>query len=442
MAEIQTLQAALGLARSALKVADLVRQLYNAKEEADDLYCKVKHLHTISRNVYNVLRERSESHPRQNWSSAEIDVHESIEYSLRESRRCLLVLRGCLMPLNTTQSGEGHNRLASRIEYVFDKPMLNRQAETIKTNINMLTTNLILLQMLDKDKRPEILHPICQLNQAIAQDVARQEAVIIDELPKDERDAIVHDADAVGPSESSHDENEDVQHSDSELDINKGCSKCRKRNNPVPDSELTLAVKYGKPVIVKYWIEAGSDVGVLDKDDWTLLHHASHRVDYETIRCLMDSPKLREAQLMDARTRNGQTALMHVAGQVDATQSHEVAEVLIRSGCDVNITDSSEENRSALYLALDGSKTKERQRFIELLINNGADVSSVADTLPEKCKAYEVLQQKSKDGQQRQRDTTQQDEGGMSPPSRKTSFSTAIGRKLSKVLTKDSGSST
>ena len=440
MAEIQTITAAVSLAKLAIQTAGLVHQVYRARKDADDLYCKVKHLHTVSKLVSQVLKNRQRSYPPASWSEDERDVQTSIFESLEECNRCLIMLDQCLLPLQTKASGEGHLRIAGRFNYVFDKPFINRQTELVKTQIDILKVNLDLVNLLDNGRILEAVRPVRQLNQEVANHALQQgNRIIADFVPQETQDAIDHEREQSRPGSVSAIDTDSQDH-DPHFSIENGCPECKQRGSPVPDTSLAIAVKYKQPASVRYWIERGEDVKVLDKDEWTLLHHATHRVDYESVMHLLHTPAASE--LLDAQTRDGQTALMHVASYVETEGSYEIAQAFIQSRCSIDLPDYSEDHRTALYFAVDGSKTDNRQKFVKLLVDNGARVSPLWDKLQRQCKAYEVLQRRKddEDGQKKQQEQRRQS-GGFSPPNRKTSFSATFEntrRKLSKVFTNDS----
>ena len=437
MAEIQTITAAVSLAKLAIQTAGLVQQVYRAGKDADDLYCKVKHLHTVSKLVSRVLKNRQQSCPPTSWSEDERDVQTSIFESLEECNSCLIMLDQCLLPLQTKASGEGHLRIASRFNYVFDKPFISRQTELIKTQIDILKVNLDLVNLLDNGRILEAVRPIRQLNQEVANQALQQgNKIMADFVPKETQDAINHERERSRPSSVSAIDS-DSENQDPHFSIENGCPECKQRGSPVPDTSLAIAVKYKQPASVKYWIDRGEDVKVEDKDKWTLLHHATHRVDPESVKYLLRTPEA--SGLLDAQTTDGQTALMHVASYVETEGSYEIAEAFIQSHCSIDLNDYSEDHRTALYFAVNGSKTDNRQNFIRLLVDNGATVSPVWDQLKGQCKAYEVLQRR-KDVEARQKKEQEQrrPSGGVSPPNRKSSFVGSMSRKLSKVFTNDS----
>lgn len=292
-----------------------------------------------------------------------------------------------------------------RINFVCSAKFITGQKDLIKTHIDNLTIDILLLQSLDQTSTLERLK---HLDKALVRNASAQR-LALDNLGQPESDN-----EAPEPNrELSGDESE------TELDLSQRCQKCLLWKTIVPETPLEMAVKHREADRVRDLVPTvkREELTIRDADDWTLLHHATHLVDYATVTHILSRNEALEPQFLNAQAKDGATALVHTAAQADADDSYKIADELVRNNCDVNISDLSDDNRTALWWAVNGAHSKHRERMVDLLVQQGATVTSVrTGNLQEQAKRYPSIEEAFK------KEDTGRD---------------GFGRRLTKVLTSD-----
>jgi len=160
-------------------------------------------------------------------------------------------------------------------------------------------------------------------------------------------------------------------------------------NASAPNTPLAVAVKRNHASIAKYLMEGGADAHVVDADNWTLIHHAVHNNVYDALLVLLHRNRMESLGIdLEAQSFQGKTALMHAAEKARQPQSYAAAEALITHDANVNATDPI--GRSALSFVINRPRTANREKFAELLLDNGAYIESV---LQKRVKQYPILRE-------------------------------------------------
>jgi Ankyrin repeats (3 copies) len=154
--------------------------------------------------------------------------------------------------------------------------------------------------------------------------------------------------------------------------LNRGADK----NACAPFTPLATAVKTNQAHLVELLLDHGADPPV-DKQKWTLLHHAIANGAFDAFEVLLN-PKYRDRIDPSARSAEGRTPLLECAEKADRPMSYAMADLLLEHyNADPNALDGR--GRSALYWATthrwgpQNPTQKLRERFVDLLIDNGAD---------------------------------------------------------------------
>lgn len=163
-------------------------------------------------------------------------------------------------------------------------------------------------------------------------------------------------------------------------------------NASAPNTPLAIAVKRNQASIAKQLIEGHADICIADVDDWTLLHHAVGNNAYDALRILLHrSPNETAVINVEARSSQGTTALMSAAERAGQSRSYAFAEALINSNADINAVDSI--GRSVLCFAIKGPRNADRDRFVKLLLDKGADAELAQRMMPRLARHYPILQE-------------------------------------------------
>ncbi len=358
-----------------MKAATLINKVIRARTNAATLYHQMRHLRLFAKRIGRILKDRQSQQPATDQNT--IETITEIAESLRQCEICLQQIEEELNPLDVMGTKYRSPDFLARIKWVCSEPFIRSQQSLIATHLDNLNLDLKILQSLDQSAT---LNAIRALARALTQNASDQQVNLSHlERPGPDDDAPTHINEP--PSDSE----------DPVSELSKYCPECQRLNIVIPDSDLTIAVKYRQADRVQQLISEGQDATIEDPYKWSLLHHSTHLVDVQTTFALLEAPSLRE--LVDAKTRDCFTALMHVAGQADADGSWEIAEALIRSGSDVNIQDESEDKRTALWWAVDGSYSTNRERLINILVRAGANVDSVrSGKLENQAKMYSALE--------------------------------------------------
>ena len=374
----------------AVRTARLIQEVIEARAEADVLHHKTIHLQELTKKIHMVLEIRQAQR-----TLTPTPLLRSIESSLKECGKSVRLLQVKLEPLAVPGGRRRGTGFAHRIEYVCSQNFIRSQESVIGTYIDILTLDFILLQNLDQSAARRVQIETLAAVQGLALTLggnATDAQADLFQPTHDETLEITESLEPETPPEQDPGENATAGDRDAPiLDFVNVCPECRKRNIIVPEGALAIAVKHRTATHVKDIIKADdTDMSVRDAEDWTLLHHAAHAVDLEIVEALLDNPKGRA--LIDDVTQQRQTALMLVAQQVEVSDSLAIARVLINFGCNVNIKDSSDSERCALYFAVDGPKTERREDFVNLLSESGSELAWVRKNLQDKFKRYPDLE--------------------------------------------------
>ncbi|KAF2424437.1 ankyrin [Tothia fuscella] len=151
---------------------------------------------------------------------------------------------------------------------------------------------------------------------------------------------------------------------------------------------LVDAVRRDQAGIVRILLEAGADTNLQSSDNWTILHHAVILYAGKSMATLLQH----SVRHVNTSTSSGKTPLMLAADRAGRKESLSIAQDLIRCGALVNCTDAID--RTPLYAAIIGTYTTEREAFVTMLLEEGADVEFVRTSLPKRCKQYPILMKK------------------------------------------------
>lgn len=304
------------------------------------------------------------------------DTIAEIAESLKRCEVCLMVIEAELDPLDVIGTRDRPPDFSKRIKWVCSQGFIRSQQNLIDTHLDNLKLDLAILQSLDQSTT---LNAIRALTRALTNNASDQQ-VNLQHLQRPDSDG-----DAPSPVNDPSSDDEDL-----ESEGSKHCPGCQRLHMTIPETHLARAVKHRQASKVQQLISAGEDPTIKDSNEWSLLHHSTHLVDVQTTCALLEA--MSSPDFIDARTRDGYTALMHVAGQADTDGSYEIADELVKRGSDVNTKDHSEDRRTALWWAVDGGYSKSRERLVEYLVDHGAIVTPVRNgKLKNQAKKYAIL---------------------------------------------------
>ena len=384
----------------------MIKKVIKAEAEAQALRHRTEHLGNLAKSVGRVLRYRKKQRGKAEPPPAEKDVLKTIKESLDECQTCLKFICDQLKPYDGESEQGTLDKMSTGFKFVNSQPFITTQLSIINTHLQNLTLSVTLLNNLDSidstrqlQEQSRYIREVRTLVQAIVRQVVDEQSSLFELSEVDASDA--RNNKQAFDDDSSEEDIAD-ERSDVEVDLTRRCSECWRRNLPVPDTALAIAVKRKEAEIVRGILESceEADITVKDAEDWTLLHYAAHNADHDTLCVLLETSVGRAPEFVDAASKEGQTALMQVAKQADEDQSIEIAKELIAHGCNLDIEDESVIGRSALYFVVDGPKTPNRERFVELLVGKGAKKTTVQDKYAEKAKFYPSLKE---DSQNRER---------------------------------------
>jgi hypothetical protein len=384
----------------------LIKKVIKAEEEAQALRHRIEHLGRHATNVGRVLRYRQKQRGGKSPPPAEVDVINTIDKSLRQCQECLQFVCRRLKPFETSAQ-TARDKWSRGFKFVNSAKFIEAQLGVVNTHLENLTLSCTLLSNLDSvdaskalAEQNHVLQEVRALLRAVVHRATDEQSTLF-QLSESELDLSESHADQLGPSNSLG-EGADLfedEHADEEsvaaVQLSRRCSECWRRNLPMPDTELAIAVKHKQAEIARGIIQrcGEDDVTRRDAENWTLLHYAAHNADHQTVLVLLETEAGRASEFVNATSKEGQTALMSVAKQANTSQESilEIAKELIDKGCNIDAEDESVKTRSALYFAIDGPKTTPREHFVELLVGRGANKDRIWETYPEKAELYSAL---------------------------------------------------
>jgi ankyrin repeat protein len=151
-----------------------------------------------------------------------------------------------------------------------------------------------------------------------------------------------------------------------------------------PNTALLIAVKQDSAAMVELLLMFQANVTTVDENHWTLVHHALDKHCKSALLVLLRSKKNYGLNLdLEARCEMDWTPLMHLAEKAHWPNNVELADALLDHGADVNTTDMN--GYPALYYAVTkGGASHERNQFVRLLLDRGADVEFVRTMVPKR----------------------------------------------------------
>jgi ankyrin repeat protein len=153
-----------------------------------------------------------------------------------------------------------------------------------------------------------------------------------------------------------------------------------------PTPPLLLAVQRNQAAFVKLLVAHGADISIVDNDDagWSLVHHAVWRNCIDALRVLLDMDRTMALGLrLDEKCAMDITPLMLLAETAQRVGNTRLAALLLQYGADVNVVDGC--GYSALcYAVTEGAASPERNEFVRLLLERGADVEQVRAKAPKR----------------------------------------------------------
>ena len=383
------------------KAVKLIKRVLQAEAEAEALQHRTEHLESLAKSVGKVLRYRRKQRGDAQLPPAEKDIIKTIKGSLTECRTCLKVICDKLKPYEEQKERGTLDKMSTGFKFINSETFIESQEKIISSHLQNLTLLVTLLNNLDhiddshqRQEQGRYLREVRTLVEAVVRQVVDEQSSVFRLL---EADADDHQG---SPSPEDVDGIESDSESDDgslKIDLESRCPECWKRNLPVPDTPLAIAVKREQSEIVRGILESceEKDIKITDAEDWTLLHYAAHKSDHATVCVLLESSVGWAPDFIDARSKDGQTALMQIAKQADQEKSLELAKELIAHDCNLDTEDDSNIGRSALYFAIDGPKTPNRERFVDLLVGKGAQKATLSDKFPEKARDYPALREES-----------------------------------------------
>lgn len=144
-----------------------------------------------------------------------------------------------------------------------------------------------------------------------------------------------------------------------------------------PNTPLMVAIKGDKHAFVELFLLYRPNLNVTDHNNWGLINHATYHNSREALLTLLRNNKARALNLdLDARCDMDWTPLMHLAEKAHRPENVSLAKTLLDYGAEVDTADSY--GYTALYCAITtGAASPQRNKFVQLLLNRGANVDNV-----------------------------------------------------------------
>ena len=157
--------------------------------------------------------------------------------------------------------------------------------------------------------------------------------------------------------------------------LNKGASI----DVSLPNTPMMLAAQSRKVAFVELFLTStpSPDVNTIDRDGWSIVHYAVWKNSKDMLLTLLKNNEALHLNMnIDARCSMDWTPLMRLAENADHPKSVQLATILLDYGADVNAVDLC--GSSALHYAISsGTYSPQRNDFIRLLVERGADVDAV-----------------------------------------------------------------
>lgn len=153
-----------------------------------------------------------------------------------------------------------------------------------------------------------------------------------------------------------------------------------------PTTPLLLAIQTDRASFVELFLasQPTTDLNAVDTAGWTLLHHAVHHASSPALRILLQIAQAQSLALdLNARCNLSWTPLMHLGERAHVPTNLSLATLLLDHNAEINATDAY--GYTALYYAVTtGAATTQRDKFVSLLVQQGADCEAVRTKVPKR----------------------------------------------------------
>ena len=365
-----------------MKAGKLIRKVIQARTDAAVLHHKMKHMRLLAERLARVLQEKERDKTLKQDRNFQETVA-AIGEELKQCLVCLQIIEEELDPLDVLGTQHRPPSFGKRIKFVTSQSYIKTQQSAIDAQLAILSLNYDMLrdfgQSATRNEVRETRNALRDLTRVLTRNASDQQVNVSNlERPESDQD----------PPSPVNDPTSDED--DPEPELTRYCPGCQRLNTIIPDTPLAFAVKHRQAKLIPKLIANGHDLTIIDANKWTLLHHAADQLDQPATHHILEAES--SPDFVDAKTSEGLTALMYVAGQAGINGSYETAAELISKRCDVNLKDDSEDKRTALWFAVNGSAEGQRKRLVDLLVNSGAVTAPILDgSMKEKAKAYSSI---------------------------------------------------
>lgn len=151
-----------------------------------------------------------------------------------------------------------------------------------------------------------------------------------------------------------------------------------------PNTPLMAAIKGNNHAFVELFLSYRPNLNVMDHNNWGLINHATYHNSRESLLVLLRNNKALALNLdLDACCDMDWTPLMHLAEKAHRPENVSLARILLDYGAEVNTADPY--GYTALYYAIKiGAASPQRNKFVQLLLERGANVDDVRSQVSER----------------------------------------------------------
>ena len=377
----------------------LIKTVVTARAETQAWVDKIEKLGGVSLNIATALTRRQES----SLPPIPADINQRIDESLQDCERCLKVMKTKLKPIRGLPQQSLHNRIPESVGYLFTKPKIEIQEKLISDQHSAIS---LLLQFLSTEDQVAT-YEISQATNRTAEATLEAVESMDERLRSIERLLRTGTLSAEPSSEASHAHNssprsaiEGVSVDSSDIDEDDMLTPKELEKKYLPSTSeqpedllqpaeglLMSAVKKREEAEVVTLLARSNrrkSLFAVDLDEWTVLHHAARWKSPIMLKNLLDTDLRDEHDLLNRKSRQGHTALMAAARHAGSPEATEMAKLLLNSGCDVNVVNTS--GQTALSCATEDPPNGHSEELVRLLLDRGADVMLVAEDMDKRAR--------------------------------------------------------
>lgn len=410
----------------------VIKKLFEAQSEAQKLIERVEANRTLNENFAILSEARRQQRGGLPKSNIEKHFAELFRESIDRCHESLQQLDKKLNSNSTLPEGGVRSRVNNSVRFVFGSDSIEKHERQVEKQSENVALSLNALHYIDSSADSAITHELLATILGLLEKRLNEPQLDSQKGIHSPQRHPIQNAEEHPRSEDAVDAASLTTARDTDGQRNARIEELKRLRLPkTPQEKAALVQPAETPIMIAVKNNEINDVTKLlrlDKDSsyqpdgngWTVLHHAVQKNNIEMLQVLIIGGIARKEGFLDKPSNQKQTPLMLAAKAAGVEIAYYIAQTLIAAGCDLNVKDG--QGRDALCHAMENTPDDYSEKFVELLVDRGADVMIVYGKFPKLVQKYHYVDKEVR------RRRGEQDSGG-EPLIRRLSRALSIGSK-------------